>query len=72
MFALGHRDVSRKFHIPQRIYGRELELAALQALFEQVSAGSTELCMVSGQSGGRQVGPWSMKSAKLSFTGMAT
>ncbi len=51
MFALGQRDVSRKFHIPQRIYGRELEFAALQALFEQVSAGSTELCMVSGQSG---------------------
>ena len=50
-FALGHRDVSRKLHIPQRLYGRELELAALLALFERVTAGSTEFCMVSGYSG---------------------
>jgi predicted ATPase/class 3 adenylate cyclase len=51
LFPLGHRDVSRRFQIPQRLYGRELELAALQALFERVAAGSTELCMVSGHSG---------------------
>jgi len=50
-FALGQRDVSRKFHIPQRLYGRETELAVLLALFEQVAAGSTEFCMVSGYSG---------------------
>jgi len=50
-FSLGHRDISRKFHIPQRLYGRELELSALLALFERVAAGSTEFCMVSGQSG---------------------
>lgn len=50
-FALGHRDVSRKFHIPQRLYGREPEQAALLALFERVSAGGTEFCMVSGHSG---------------------
>ncbi len=51
LFALGHHDVSRRFQIPQRLYGRELELAALSALFERVAAGSTELCMVSGHSG---------------------
>jgi predicted ATPase/class 3 adenylate cyclase len=50
-FALGHRDVSRKFHVPQRLYGREPEQAALLALFERVAAGGTELCMVSGHSG---------------------
>ena len=50
-FALGNRDVSRKLHIPRRLYGRELELAALLALFERVTAGSTEFCMVSGYSG---------------------
>ena len=50
-FALGHRDVSPRFQIPQRLYGRELELAALLALFERAAAGSTELCMVSGHSG---------------------
>jgi predicted ATPase/class 3 adenylate cyclase len=50
-FELGHRDVSRKFHIPQRLYGREPEQAALLALFERVAAGGTEFCMVSGHSG---------------------
>jgi len=50
-FSLGRSDVSRRFLIPQRLYGRELELTALLALFERVVAGSTELCMVSGYSG---------------------
>jgi predicted ATPase len=50
-FALGLRDVSRKFQIPQKLYGREPELAALLALFERAAAGSTEFCMVSGPSG---------------------
>ncbi len=50
-FDLGQRDVSRKFQIPQKLYGRAPELAVLLALFEQVAAGSTEFCMVSGYSG---------------------
>ena len=50
-FALGHLDVSRKFSIPQRLYGREPELAALMALFERVLQGGTELCMVTGYAG---------------------
>ncbi len=50
-FALGHRDVASKFHLPQRLYGRELERSALLALYERVAAGSTEVCMVSGHSG---------------------
>jgi predicted ATPase/class 3 adenylate cyclase len=50
-FVLGQRDVSRRFQIPQRLYGREPELAALLALFEQVASGQTEICMVSGYSG---------------------
>jgi predicted ATPase/class 3 adenylate cyclase len=50
-FALGRRDVSRRFQIPQRLYGREPELAALQGLFEQVAGGGTEFCTVSGHSG---------------------
>ena len=50
-FTLGRHDVSRRFQIPQRLYGRDLELAALLALFERVAAGSTETCMVSGHSG---------------------
>jgi predicted ATPase/class 3 adenylate cyclase/GAF domain-containing protein len=50
-FILGEHDVSRKFQIPQKLYGRESELAVLTAVFEQVASGSTELCMVSGHSG---------------------
>ncbi|WP_374404583.1 AAA family ATPase [Niveibacterium sp.] len=50
-FALGERDVSRKFQIPQKLYGREPELATLLALFEHVATGATEFCMVSGYSG---------------------
>lgn len=50
-FALGHRDVSRQFRIPQRLYGREADQAALLALFQRVAAGGVEFCMVSGHSG---------------------
>ena len=50
-FALGHRDVSRRFSIAQKLYGRQAELATLMLLFEQVAAGETVICMVSGFSG---------------------
>jgi predicted ATPase/class 3 adenylate cyclase len=50
-FALGQQDLSRRFQIPQKLYGREPELAVLLALFERVAAGGTEFCMVSGYSG---------------------
>ncbi len=50
-FALGQDDVSRKFQIPQKLYGREPELAVLLALFERVTAGGTEFCTVSGYPG---------------------
>jgi predicted ATPase/class 3 adenylate cyclase len=51
MFALGQQDVSRKFQISQKLYGREPELAVLLALFERVAAGGAEFCMVSGYPG---------------------
>jgi predicted ATPase/class 3 adenylate cyclase len=50
-FGLGERDVSRKFRIPQKLYGREPELAVLLALFERTAGGGAEFCMVSGCSG---------------------
>ena len=50
-FPLGQRDVSRKFQIPQKLYGREPELAVLTALFERAAAGGTEFCMVTGYAG---------------------
>ncbi|WP_437775067.1 AAA family ATPase [Sorangium sp. So ce1097] len=51
-FALGRRDFSDRFRIPQRFYGREREVLALLAAFERVVAqGRPELVLVSGYSG---------------------
>ncbi len=50
-FALGRRDVSQRFRVPQRLYGREGELSALSALCDGLGRGGPRVCMVSGYSG---------------------
>jgi PAS domain S-box-containing protein len=50
-FPLGKRDISDSFQISEKLYGRESEVATLLAAFERVSAGNTELMLVSGFSG---------------------
>ncbi|MGK3983084.1 AAA family ATPase [Sorangium sp. So ce136] len=51
-FALGQRDLSDRFQVPQRLYGREREVDALRAAFDRVAAqGRPELVLVSGYSG---------------------
>ncbi|MEH1779247.1 MAG: AAA family ATPase [Nostoc sp.] len=50
-FTLGERDISDRFLIPEKLYGREKEVAQLLAAFEQVSAGSAEMMLVAGFSG---------------------
>ncbi|MCP4135239.1 MAG: serine/threonine-protein kinase PknK [bacterium] len=50
-FELGKHDVSDKFQIPQKLYGREEETRALLSAFERVSEANTELMLVSGFSG---------------------
>ena len=50
-FELGRADVSRRFQIPQKLYGREVELEQVRALFGSVVEGSTEFCLVTGYSG---------------------
>jgi PAS domain S-box-containing protein len=51
-FALGQRDLSDRFQVPQRLYGREREVEALRTHFERVRAqGRPELVLVSGYSG---------------------
>ncbi|WP_438031961.1 AAA family ATPase [Sorangium sp. So ce204] len=51
-FPLGERDLSDRFQVPQRLYGREREVEALRAAFERVVAsGRPELVLVSGYSG---------------------
>ncbi|HLO49731.1 MAG TPA: AAA family ATPase [Kamptonema sp.] len=50
-FILGQRDKSGKFLIPQKLYGRETQVATLMNAFERVSTGTAELMLVSGYSG---------------------
>ncbi|MBW4614757.1 MAG: AAA family ATPase [Desmonostoc vinosum HA7617-LM4] len=50
-FILAQQDLSNKFQIPQKLYGREQEVSALLAAFERVSAGTIEMILVSGYSG---------------------
>ncbi|MCY1065191.1 AAA family ATPase [Nannocystis sp. RBIL2] len=51
-FALGQRDLSDRFQVPQRLYGREREVEALRAAFARVvTHGRAELVLVSGYSG---------------------
>jgi predicted ATPase/signal transduction histidine kinase len=51
-FPLGERDVSERFQIPQKLYGREQEIAVLLAAKDRlVATGTPELLLVSGRSG---------------------
>ena len=50
-FTLGRRDVSDRFLIPQKLYGRETELSQLLQAFEGVCEGSTAMMLVAGYSG---------------------
>jgi PAS domain S-box-containing protein len=51
-FPLGAHDASDRLRIPEKLYGRDLEIEALIAAFGRVVAqGTTELVLVSGYSG---------------------
>ncbi|MEQ8971029.1 MAG: AAA family ATPase [Coleofasciculus sp. C1-SOL-03] len=50
-FSLGQQDISDKFQIPQKLYGREAEIHQLLDTFDRVSEGATELILVAGYSG---------------------
>ena len=51
LFSLGQQDFSHQFQIAQKLYGREVEVAALMAAFEKVTLGSSEVVLVGGYSG---------------------
>ena len=51
VFELGQADVSRRFQVPQQLYGRDAELAQLETLFDDVSHGAVGVCLVSGHPG---------------------
>ncbi|MFO0628368.1 MAG: AAA family ATPase, partial [Polyangiales bacterium] len=50
-FEPGDGDVPDRFVIPQRLYGRERELAMLMGTFARVADGAAELLLVSGYAG---------------------
>ncbi|AKU95025.1 Signal transduction histidine kinase CheA [Labilithrix luteola] len=51
-FTLGEHDAPDRLMLPERLYGREAEIAALVAAFDRVVAsGRAELLLVSGYSG---------------------
>ncbi|QHG20215.1 ATP-binding sensor histidine kinase [Nostoc sp. ATCC 53789] len=50
-FEIGQRDISDRFIIPDKLYGREGEVSTLLQAFERVSLGATEMMLVAGFSG---------------------
>jgi len=50
-FALGEWDQSELFQIPEKLYGREQEVARMLHLFENVCQGASEALLISGHSG---------------------
>jgi predicted ATPase/signal transduction histidine kinase len=50
-FEIGRRDVSDRFAIPDKLYGREAEVETLLQAFERASLGATEMILVAGFSG---------------------
>ncbi|MBE9198778.1 MULTISPECIES: ATP-binding sensor histidine kinase [unclassified Nodularia (in: cyanobacteria)] len=50
-FELAQKDISDRFLIPEKLYGRQTEVAQLLAAFERVSSGTTEMMLVAGFSG---------------------
>jgi len=50
-FELAQHDISDRFQIPQKLYGRESEIETLQSAFERVASGKAEIMLVAGYSG---------------------
>ena len=50
-FPLGERDVGERFLLSATLYGREHDVAAMQAAFERTSGGGNELVLLAGPAG---------------------
>ncbi|MEM0979226.1 MAG: AAA family ATPase [Cyanobacteria bacterium P01_H01_bin.58] len=50
-FELGVQDRVERFHLPQKLYGRETQVATLLNAFERASRGRSEIMFVAGYSG---------------------
>lgn len=51
LFPLGRHDISIRFQVPLKLYGREQEIESLLAAFERACAGTIEIMLVSGPAG---------------------
>lgn len=50
-FPLGRLDISDKFQIPQKLYGRQPEIDSFMTAFDRIVEGHTEMILVGGYSG---------------------
>ncbi|MCP4130154.1 MAG: serine/threonine-protein kinase PknK [bacterium] len=50
-FEIGEKDISEIFLIPEKLYGREIEISILIDLFKKASKGKKEIIYFSGPSG---------------------
>ena len=50
-FRVGGKDVSERFKIPQKLYGRQKEIQSLLNAFERITQASSEFVLASGYSG---------------------
>ncbi|MCP4134224.1 MAG: AAA family ATPase, partial [bacterium] len=50
-FHIGQHDISDRFRIPQKLYGREQEIAAMHAAFNRTGEGAKEMILVAGEPG---------------------
>lgn len=50
-FELGKRDISDRLTIPEKLYGREVEVKTLLTAFERICANKKEMILVVGYSG---------------------
>ncbi|XXX79091.1 AAA family ATPase [Sorangium sp. So ce134] len=50
-FELGRLDLARRLPLPERLFGRERELAALHGALARAAEGRTELALVTGEAG---------------------
>ena len=50
-FPLGETDVSDRFRIPQKLYGRDHDISVLMDSFERVAQGYKEMMLVAGYAG---------------------
>ncbi len=50
-FTLARKDVPERFHIPQKLYGRERQIELIMSSFESIRGGEKRITLVSGSPG---------------------